>query len=124
MPSTASSPGRSRAVLAEVLEESVPVAALETAQLLTTELVTNSARHTGKPHGAIDLSIRYTDDCLRIVVADEGGGFDVERGPLHPDAGSGWGLWLVGEMASRWGVLRDPTRVWFELDLLPTVRRG
>jgi anti-sigma regulatory factor (Ser/Thr protein kinase) len=107
-----------------VLEESVPVATLETAQLLTTELVTNSARHTGKPQGAIDLSIRYTDDCLRVVVADEGAGFDVERGPPRPDAGSGWGLWLVGEMASRWGVLRDPTRVWFELDLPPAVSPG
>jgi hypothetical protein len=30
---------------------------------------------------------------------------------------TGWGLFLVGEIADRWGIERDDhTRVWFEID--------
>ena len=99
----------------------VPAKTLETAQLLTSELVTNSARHAGTPEGLIDLAIHHSADSLRVEVTDQGRGFETGRGRPDLGGGSGWGLWLVEELATRWGLLRDPTRVWFELDLSPIV---
>jgi anti-sigma regulatory factor (Ser/Thr protein kinase) len=97
------------------LRESAP-ATLETARLLTSELVTNAVAHTLVPDGTIGLSLRHSSDAIRVEVEDEGAGFaEAERVPSL-ESGSGWGLWLVGELASRWGVLHDPFRVWFELD--------
>ena len=53
---------------------------------------------------------------MRVEVADRGPGFDPR---LADDrAGSGWGLYLVDQLADRLGVSRtDGTTVWFEIDL-------
>ncbi len=37
--------------------------------------------------------------------------------PAAPVSGSGWGLYIVQRLASRWGVVRGrPSFVWFEID--------
>jgi anti-sigma regulatory factor (Ser/Thr protein kinase) len=116
LPTSPSSPASSRSLLDKALHESAPAPTLETARLLTTELVANAVVHALVPDGMIGLSLRQSSDAIRVEVEDEGTGFaDDERAP-NLDLGSGWGLWLVGELASRWGVLHDPFRVWFELD--------
>ena len=87
-------------------------------RLLVSELVTNAVRHANLDSGdAIDLVIELADHALRVEVHDPGGGF-VPRAPTpDPLRPSGWGLYLVAELADRWGVDSDETTlVWFELD--------
>jgi len=56
---------------------------------------------------------------VRVEATDPGRGFDPANLPLEPDVRpSGWGLYLVSQIAQRWGVHHDAfTRVWFELEL-------
>ena len=87
-------------------------------RLLVSELVTNAVRHANlAPGDAILLVIDLGDRVLRVEVHDPGGGF-VPRAPApDPARPSGWGLYLVEELADRWGVDSDErTLVWFELD--------
>ena len=87
-------------------------------RLLVSELVTNAVRHANlTPGDVILLVIDVQDRRLRVEVHDPGGGF-VPRAPApDPARPSGWGLYLVAELADRWGVDSDErTLVWFELD--------
>jgi anti-sigma regulatory factor (Ser/Thr protein kinase) len=87
-------------------------------RLLVSELVTNAVRHAGVSAGEmILLSIALDDARLRVEVQDSGGGFTPAVQEPDPARASGWGLYLVEELADRWGVERGAaTRVWFELD--------
>ena len=89
--------------------------------LLVSELVSNSVRHAGMRRGErIRLRARADRECAYIEVCDAGrtGRVPEKRAP-HPEAlePGGLGLFLVDEMADRWGVRReeDQTCVWFEL---------
>ena len=87
-------------------------------RLLISELVTNAVRHADLDAGdAIVLVIDVADQMLRVEVHDPGGGFVPSTPSPDPARPSGWGLYLVAELADRWGVDSDErTRVWFELD--------
>jgi signal transduction histidine kinase len=84
-------------------------------RLLVTELVANSVRHArGTP---IDVTVTVIDDVVRTEVSDGGEGF--EPPPLDdtsPLKSSGWGLFLVRKMASRWGAVPATGTVWFEVE--------
>jgi anti-sigma regulatory factor (Ser/Thr protein kinase) len=88
------------------------------AQLAISELVTNSIRHAGL---ALDDLIRITVDWsgarLRVHVRDGGRRLRPAgvSGTIRPAPGaeSGWGLYLVDRLASRWGTSADG--YWFEL---------
>jgi anti-sigma regulatory factor (Ser/Thr protein kinase) len=89
--------------------------------LLVSELVSNSVRHAGMAADElIWLRARCDDACAYVEVCDAGhsGQTPAKRGP-RPDAlePGGLGLFLVDEMADRWGVRRrdELTCVWFEL---------
>jgi hypothetical protein len=63
------------------------------------------------------LVVVAEDRSLRIEVCDNGRGFEVAEPDPNPARPSGWGLYLVRELADRWGVEQNhQTRVWFELD--------
>jgi anti-sigma regulatory factor (Ser/Thr protein kinase) len=90
-------------------------------RLLVSEVVTNAVRHAGLAHGdPILLLIAADDGVLRIEVHDRGAGFRprLEEPEPDPEDGSGWGLFLVDELADRWGVegAAPGTRIWFEID--------
>ena len=94
----------------------------ENAELLVSELVTNSVRHAGLPDEAsIEFSVRASSEVLMVEVADAGQGFD--HSPPRPRVvagvaeASGWGLFLVDRISDRWGAVQmdGETRVWFEL---------
>ena len=88
---------------------------LQTLSLLVSELVANSVRHARTPWIEVRAEVSQTQ--VHVEVADDGDGFDPV--PLPPDEGrrGGWGLYIVNELATRWGVIDgDGTRVWFELD--------
>jgi anti-sigma regulatory factor (Ser/Thr protein kinase) len=91
---------------------------LDNLRLMVSELVTNSIRHAGLPHGTwIELTVQVGSGRIRVEVTDTGPGFDPQ--PLTPSMyqTSGWGLFLVDQLSDRWGVIRgDSTKVWFELD--------
>jgi anti-sigma regulatory factor (Ser/Thr protein kinase) len=87
-------------------------------RLLVSELVTNAVRHADLEAGdVILLVIDVGDRMLRVEVHDPGGGFVPTAPAPDPARPSGWGLYLVAELADRWGVDSDErTLVWFELD--------
>lgn len=93
-------------------------ALLEDARLLVTELVTNSIKHAGLgPEDSIQVRASWSGTRLRVEVHDhlEGPAARV-HGSIRPPPGaeSGWGLYLVDRLASRWGTARG--RYWFELE--------
>jgi anti-sigma regulatory factor (Ser/Thr protein kinase) len=88
-------------------------------RLLVSELVTNAVRHAGLVAGApIRMLIDTGDGRLRIEIADGGRGFEPRAPKPDPTRSSGWGLYLVEQLADRWGVQpADPgTLIWFEID--------
>ena len=93
----------------------IPDDAFEAGALLTSELVTNSVRHSASLW--IEVAIVLTAEVLRIAVADSNGESSLR--PRTADTRGGWGLTLLGELANRWGVDRhDGGKViWTELDL-------
>jgi transcriptional regulator with XRE-family HTH domain/anti-sigma regulatory factor (Ser/Thr protein kinase) len=111
--STPESPALARAAL-DATAAGIPPSVLAEAELLTSELVTNSVVHGGGQ--AFVLSIDLTPQRLRVEVADEGPTRIRPHGPLQE---SGWGLTFVAELADRWGVAREggANLVWFEFTL-------
>lgn len=111
-------PGEARHALDE-LAGRVADERLDEVRLLVSELVTNSVRHAGMAEQEwIELRAGLTDGVLRVEVADSGPGFEAGKPlpSLYQD--SGWGLYLVEQIADRWGVKQEEgTVVWFEVDV-------
>jgi anti-sigma regulatory factor (Ser/Thr protein kinase) len=94
--------------------------------LLTTELVTNSIGHAGLGRDDyIDVAAAWSGTVLRVIVRDSGSAgppSDIVAGSIRPSPGgqSGWGLYLVDRLATRWGTnLEGSPGFWFELEYLP-----
>lgn len=87
-------------------------------RLMVSEVVTNSIRHAGLgPDDPIQLRIKVDRARIRVEVHDDGPGFEPPGAPRTIYQESGFGLYLVDQLASRWGVISDAgTTVWFELD--------
>ena len=93
----------------------LPRELMQTAALLASELVANAVRHAAAT--SIGLRFEVSDAQIRVEVADKGDGFEPRPLPPDPDRRHGWGLYIVDELATRWGVIDDQgTRVWFEID--------
>ena len=76
--------------------------------LLAVELVTNAVRHSGAGPGelvALDLSV--APGTARVEVRDPGGGFDPGGGTPTDRQLGGRGLFLVEQLADRWGLVRE-----------------
>jgi anti-sigma regulatory factor (Ser/Thr protein kinase) len=110
LPRDHGAPGQARALLREHAD-GLDRDLLDTAVLLISELVTNAVLHGT---GEIRLLIDIGGSNARFAVSDEGTGTPVVRPDPGPDGG--WGLRLVGELATRWGVREGRTYVWFELE--------
>jgi anti-sigma regulatory factor (Ser/Thr protein kinase) len=86
-------------------------------RLLVSELVTNSVRHSGSASAAgVRMKVGLIGGTLRVEVSDAGRGFQPQPRAEGQREDSGWGLYLVDRIADRWGVLRSPVTVWFEID--------
>jgi anti-sigma regulatory factor (Ser/Thr protein kinase) len=86
--------------------------------LLVTELVTNAVRHGGdRGDLPIRLEVARNDGHVHVQVEDPGNTFMPPPAILSGDSAGGWGLFLVDQVAERWGVspASQGTRVWFEL---------
>jgi anti-sigma regulatory factor (Ser/Thr protein kinase) len=100
------------------LEGRVADRLLADVRLLVSELVTNSVRHSGvQHHDVVRMQVAVSESTLRVEVADPGHGFEPRPRDSDRTRPGGWGLYLVDQLADRWGVARDHMhRVWFEMD--------
>lgn len=95
-------------------------------RLLLSEVVTNAVRYG--PNGS-DAGIRVlldiTPERVRVDVVDAGDGFAYRARSGPADLPGGWGLFLVEQLSSRWGIEVEPTtHVWFEIDVSERDRRS
>jgi anti-sigma regulatory factor (Ser/Thr protein kinase) len=112
-------PRTARAFVAETLANwDLRDDAVEAAQLVASELVTNALRHAPESPDVM-LRLVLMDDCIRVLVTDGGPG---EPEPRQPDPGTGIedgrGIWIVDAFTDRWGTERDESggkTVWGEL---------
>jgi serine/threonine-protein kinase RsbW len=128
VPATAAAPSTARRAVAS-LAPHLDSRVLEDAELLVSELVTNSLRHGGlQPSQGIEVCLRASPQTVMVEVADRGQGFGgtrprpAETVKAHMDGrrvekdGPNWGLFLVDQIAWRWGIAEQgDVRVWFEL---------
>ena len=127
LPLDTRAPGAARSVVAG-LRGRVPASVLDTAQLLVSELVANSVRHSGASAGArVEVRVRLTDSMVRLEVSDPGR--DGVIAPRAPDlqGGGGFGLNLVSAFSERWGLERTAaggTCVWAQLARAPASVAG
>ncbi|MGH9041875.1 MAG: ATP-binding protein [Acidimicrobiia bacterium] len=124
VPATPAAPATARRAVAS-LAPHLDAAVVEDATLLVSELVTNSLRHGGlSPSQGIEVCLRASPQTVMVEVADRGRGFEGQR--PRPVAKSvdmtngkdepNWGLFLVDQLAWRWGIAEQgDVRVWFEL---------
>jgi anti-sigma regulatory factor (Ser/Thr protein kinase) len=106
-------PGDARRALRNLCADHVEEDLLVDAELLVSELVTNAIRHG---RGEISLCARVDQDRLLVEVIDEGSGFERELRRREFEQVGGWGLDIVEDVSSRWGVHEGTTHVWFELE--------
>ena len=94
-------------------------ALIEVSRLVVSELVTNCVRHSEiRADSPVRLAASLDATVLRIEIFDAGtDGAVVRRPPRFGDRPGGFGLDLVGQLSSAWGVERGPqgTTVWLEL---------
>jgi anti-sigma regulatory factor (Ser/Thr protein kinase) len=90
---------------------------VEVAELLLTELVTNSLRHAHfKEQDKITVELRRDDGTLKVRVRNPNGPTNLSAEVLGEPRSRGYGLHLVSKLAARWGVEgKTFTEVWFEL---------
>ena len=113
-----SAPSAARAALSGFSKErEVSPKSHATLALLVSELVSNAVLHSDAPSGSdIHLSARLIgSDAIRVEVTDQGSGF-VAMPRDRDRLDGGYGLFLVDNQATSWGIERRcGTRVWFEI---------
>jgi anti-sigma regulatory factor (Ser/Thr protein kinase) len=116
LPALSSSPRRARRFVRDTLEKlDLPIATIDDAELVATELVTNSVMHA---HSEVVLSIERVNRMVRLRVEDHSSVRPVVR-TAAPDAATGRGLFIVEQLATQWGIdlHRDGGKsVWVELE--------
>jgi anti-sigma regulatory factor (Ser/Thr protein kinase) len=108
-------PAHARGHVRDCLEARTGADTLNCAELVVSELVTNSVRHgPGEP-----IILRLATDSRGGVageVEDQGDGVVAIREHNVASAAGGLGLPLVDRLTSAWGVYPGSTHVWFRFD--------
>jgi anti-sigma regulatory factor (Ser/Thr protein kinase) len=102
----------------------LPRRVLDDLRVVTSELVANAVKFAGETGSSeIELRIIPLMTCIRVEVIDHGPGFYPQMPPPSP-RDTGYGLYLVDKLTTRWGVEFDGgARVWAEVPLpLPRAR--
>lgn len=112
---TPSAPALARKAVRDMGDDCFPPTVTDTAELLTSELVTNAITHGS---GMVTLAIRREGPSLAVAVSDDAPGVPVVL-PEQLLAPGGRGLRMVELLASAWGVKRredGPGKiVWFRV---------
>src|SRR5215210_1325734 len=96
----------------------LPAGVRDDVLLLVSELVSNAVLHAGAgPERPLEVQVLRGPRWLVVTVADEGPGFNWHPSPEAGNESGGWGLFLVDQIADRWGVecTASGARVWFEI---------
>jgi anti-sigma regulatory factor (Ser/Thr protein kinase) len=93
--------------------------ALETIELLMSELVTNALGHCAS---AIEVAVRIVGERVRVEVWDEDGADRPIVRAVRTGAEHGRGLQLVDSLAAEWGVVHSGPKkaIWFEIASNPS----
>lgn len=109
-----------RSVLSQLTDQPAQRRASDAA-LIVSELVTNSVVHANvTAHETLIVELDTVGDQLRITVIDNGSPLEPRIRRSDHSTPGGFGLRLVDELSSAWGVRRDrigTTSVWCELAL-------
>jgi CheY-like chemotaxis protein len=113
LPAAPQAASEARRLLRDIVAED-DCGIIDNAELLVSELVTNSVVHASS---SPTVDIQVTATSVRVEVRDD----DPTLPEIHqpdPERTGGRGLFLVDQIASRWGVepSGDGKVVWFELD--------
>jgi anti-sigma regulatory factor (Ser/Thr protein kinase) len=114
IPGSPDAPGEARAALRRSHPE-LPRELMQLVVLLASELVSNAVKHANAD--SIGLRSQVSPRSVRVDVIDEGPGFARAVIRTDPSGVGGWGLHLVDELSTRWGIVGGQGgRVWFEID--------
>lgn len=106
--------GVARDAVTDAVEGHVEDECLDILRLLVSEVVTNSVRHS-RTAAELELALSVNAEVV-VSVTDRGIGFTPRQRAGAPEDVGGWGLYLVDELSSQWGVARNgSTRVWFSI---------
>jgi len=115
-------PAAARALTADFLRNRVTPRLVDIAQLIMSELVSNSLRHNAAPHGqAVVVRVALERGTWRLEVEDPGGGGVLAPDPERAAAGR-LGMNLVQSLSECWGVehaAERGTRAWAFLPRAP-----
>jgi len=118
-------PARARSAVAGLLGElGIDGPGGQQLVLLVSEVVSNAVRHSSAaPDAKLRLLLTTGEQTIRVAVSDGGEGFTPR--PRDPRRlGDGYGLYLLEQAASSWGVeVADGTTVWFEVPRTPAEGR-
>jgi anti-sigma regulatory factor (Ser/Thr protein kinase) len=114
LPPEAGSVAEARTRICDAMAPDLADREVETLRLLVSEVVTNAIRHGGAGE-PLELQARWNSE-VRVQVCDHGDGFTPAPRVGKLEEPGGFGLYLVGRLAERWGVETDDgTTVWFVL---------
>ncbi len=114
LPSEAGSVAEARSRVCAAIAPEFGANEVERLKLLVSEVVTNAVRH-GDGSEPVELHATWNNE-VRVEVSDHGDGFTPTPRIGALDEPGGFGLYLVGRLADRWGVETDTgTTVWFVL---------
>jgi anti-sigma regulatory factor (Ser/Thr protein kinase) len=123
IPGGGGAPGLARRHVLSRLEGRIPSPIASDAALIASELVTNSVLHADVDHEReLTLELATLGDRIRLAVTDAGSDYEPRMLADNRTTPGGFGLRLVNDLSSAWGVERDAsgrTRVWCELVLMP-----
>lgn len=115
LPLDVQAPSSARYVIADFLNDRLPPRMVETAQLIISELVSNSLRHNAAPQEqAVVVRVALERGTWRLEVEDPGGGGVLAPDPERAAAGR-LGMNLVQSLSECWGVEHAAdrgTRAW------------
>jgi len=119
----ARAPAAIRSMVTRELRYRVTTSELEEANLLASELTTNSVRHSGASADAdLVFRIELSSTMVRLEVEDPGHDGVIVPRRTTADRPGGFGLNIVHRLSERWGVERvaaGGTCVWAQIALLP-----
>jgi anti-sigma regulatory factor (Ser/Thr protein kinase) len=119
LPSEPASAGVLRQQLRALLV-ALPPAQIDDVVLTASEVIANAVVHGAGP---VTVWVWPRRHGLRVEVTDSGGGTPQLNDPIDDHVGGGRGLFIVDEIATRWGVIpskRGPGKtLWFEIDSSP-----
>jgi PAS domain S-box-containing protein len=110
-----------RRALSDALGDVATATELVDLRIAIAEIVNNAVVHGGATgeDDRVVLRVAAAPEILRVEVSSAGAPFEVHL-PSRRDQSGGFGLVIIDQLASRWGVDgADDVCVWFEIDRIP-----